>query len=140
MSAMDIAIPLLRQHEGLRLTPYKCTADALTIGYGRNLDAKGITLPEAEMMLRTDSMEAETDAQIFCGPAWPRLNEVRRAVVIDMAFNLGLTRLSKFRNFQAQLFIGNYEGAAQEMLNSRWAYQVGGRADHLSRLMREGHI
>ena len=44
----------LALHEGLRLKPYKCTSGALTIGYGRNLDARGITEAEAEMMLSHD--------------------------------------------------------------------------------------
>ena len=73
---------------------------------------------------------------------WPAiaqtLDEVRQSVLIDMHVNLGLSRLQGFRNTLALIGVGKYEAAAQEMLDSKWAEQVGRRAQRLSRMMSTG--
>jgi len=51
----QIAIEQLKHDEGIRLFPYQCSADKLTIGYGRNLEDNGISEHEAEQMLLTDT-------------------------------------------------------------------------------------
>lgn len=125
--------------EGLELKPYRCTSDALTIGYGRNLDSMGITQAEAEMMLTNDVRGAMVDAMRFVPlDCWDVLSTSRRSVLINMAFNLGLTRLSKFKNFRQALIEHDYPRASVEMMDSRWARQVGNRAERLSEIMREG--
>lgn len=138
MSAMDIALDAVKIDEGLRLTPYICTEGKLTIGYGRNLDSIGITEEEANAMLLTDLVRAEADARVFVGAVWPELSDVRQAVLINMSLNLGLTRLSKFIRFRASLQSQDWTAAAAEMLDSRWANQVGRRAMRLAEEMREG--
>lgn len=138
MTATEIAQQQLKIDEGLRLKPYYCTAGALTIGYGRNLDAVGITEAEADIMLRADVEVAERAAEALVGDAWSSLSPTRQAVVINMAFNLGQTRLAAFKNFMAALRAADYDTAADEMLDSRWARQVGDRATRLSEVMRSG--
>lgn len=137
MDARDIALQALKIDEGLRLHPYLCTAGKQTIGYGRNLDDVGITEAEAEAMLRSDIEIAIQDAKSFATAAvWQRLSPYRQAVLINMAFNLGLSRLSQFKRMQTNLARHAYADAADEMLNSRWARQVPNRARRLAELMR----
>ena len=61
MSNKETLIEQLMRHEGFRTKPYRCSAGKLTIGYGRNLDDKGITKAEAFMMLKNDIEEAYLD-------------------------------------------------------------------------------
>ena len=127
----------LVRHEGLRLKPYRCSAGKLTIGVGRNIEDVGITEEEAMTMLSNDISRVigELDRRI---PAFASLNEVRRRVLIDMGFNLGSNRLMKFRRMLAALEAGDYAQAAVEMLDSRWARQVGNRAVSLKNMMETG--
>ena len=138
VGALEIAEVLVKHHEGLRLNPYICPAGALTIGYGRNLEDRGLTTAEAEFLLRNDLETAEADARAFARGIWYELTEARQAVLVDMAFNLGYTRLSRFKRFRAALAASDYTLASVEMLDSRWAEQVGPRANTLSTLMKRG--
>jgi lysozyme len=122
-------------HEGLKLKPYTCTAGALTIGVGRNLDANGISEAEAMAMLENDinSCIAELDR---AKPSWIKHASHRQNVLIEMCFNLGITRLLKFVKMWEALENRDYDKAAFEMLNSMWAVQVGKRAQTLSNRMK----
>lgn len=140
MDYMRIAKKLIKKHEGLRLKPYRCPAGKLTIGYGRNLDDVGISEGEAEVLLTNDISRAIGEAQILAGHAWVDLSDNRKAVLVDMVFNLGLTRLSKFYKFLAALREGDYATAAKEMLNSKWAKQVGRRAITLAYIMEHDKL
>lgn len=123
-------------HEGLRLKPYKCPAGYLTIGVGRNLETKGISREEALFLLRNDIKEVE---QALSKYDWyTKLDPIRQKVLIDMCFNLGLAGLLQFRRMITALISGDYETAADEMLASKWAQQVGARAQRLARMMRTG--
>lgn len=133
---MNNVSDLIKIHEGLRLKPYRCTADKLTIGYGRNLEDRGISEAEAEMLLRNDIIEVT--GQLCMEPYWSQLNIVRQAVLIDMCFNLGYSGLKKFKRFLAALEEGDFRTAAEEMMDSRWAEQVGTRATRLCNLMLTG--
>lgn len=125
---------LLRAHEGLRLKPYKCTAGKLTIGYGRNLEDNGITENEAEILLATDIQNAYKEVSKF--EFWNRLTLDRKAVLVDMCFNMGISKLKTFKKFLSALERANYNVAADEMLDSKWARQVGSRAQDLYNLMK----
>jgi lysozyme len=127
----------LIQHEGLRLKPYRCSAGKLTIGIGRNIEDVGITEEEALVLLGNDISRviAEIDKKI---PAFSSLDEIRKRVLVDMCFNLGISRLMKFRRMLAALEAGDYAQAAVEMMDSRWARQVGSRAERLKYMMKTG--
>jgi lysozyme len=137
MSYRDIVRELVISHEGLRLKPYPDTVGKLTIGVGRNLDDKGISKQEAMMMLDADLADAERDA-VSVVPSFVALSANRKAVLIDMALNLGRTRLAGFKNMLARIDSADFEGAAAQMLQSKWARQVGVRATQLAHLMRTG--
>ncbi|PCJ26473.1 MAG: hypothetical protein COA94_05030 [Rickettsiales bacterium] len=126
---------LIKLHEGLELKPYRCTAGELTIGYGINLDA-GITEEEADYML--DNRVRSLTTQLHNIDFWIELSGVRRAVLIDMAYNLGLSGLLKFRRMLAAMEVRDFDKAAIEMENSRWFNQVGNRSKRLQKMMITG--
>lgn len=137
MNSQSLAKAMLRNDEGLRLKPYHCTADKLTIGYGRNLEDRGISENEAEVLLANDVSEIHEDlSEIY--DFFNTLTPTRQAVLISMAFNLGLNGLNKFRKMIKAIEDNDYAEAASQMLDSRWANQVGKRAQRLSRLMVTG--
>jgi len=130
-------IEQLRTHEGVRQFPYQDTVGKWTIGVGHNLSDKGLSFPIIDTLLREDIAEVQKELDDLY-PAWCNLSENRQMVLVNMGFNLGVPRLSKFKKFLAALDDGNYQVAASEMLNSRWAEQVGNRAIELSKMMNEG--
>ncbi|MGL4225940.1 MAG: glycoside hydrolase family protein [Vibrio sp.] len=132
----QLATKLIKKHEGLRLTPYRCSNQKLTIGYGRNLQDNGITIEEAENMLQHDLSNTIREAESL--PFFSSLNEPRQAVIVDMIFNLGLPRFTMFKKMISAIEGKHWHLAADEMLNSRWARQVGNRSKTLSEMMRVG--
>lgn len=123
--------------EALKLKPYKCTANKLTIGVGRNLDDRGITKEEAMYLLNND-IDLVCDQLDKYIPWWRDLSDVRQQVLANMAFNLGIKGLLGFKNTLAKIKAGDYAGAADNMLASLWARQVGNRAKRLAELMKKG--
>ena len=133
----DAMVRQLRLHEGERLKPYRDTVGKLTIGVGRNLDDCGISAQESAILLANDIGDMERELQRAL-PWVARLDEVRARVLVDMAFNLGIVGLLNFKRTLAAVEAGDYQQAATMMLDSKWAKQVGGRAERLSRMMLTG--
>jgi lysozyme len=127
----------LMRDEGVRLKPYRDSVGKLTIGVGRNLDDVGISHDEADVLLRNDIDRASAWLRTHF-PWTLALDEVRRAALVNMAFNLG-GRLEGFVQLLARLEAGDYESAAKEMLDSAWAHQVGPRAVRLAEQIRTGN-
>ena len=133
---MPDIIEQLKLHEGVKLEPYEDTEGYQTIGIGRNLDSKGITEEEAIYMLENDVEQVVSQLQ---GYEWfNKLDTIRQKVIVDMAFNLGVNGLLSFKNMIQAIKENNYHEASQEMLDSRWAEQVGQRANRLSEMMETG--
>ena len=134
---MNKIIEMLIRHEGMRLKPYTDTVGKLTIGVGRNLTDNGITEEEARSMLKSDIHDATKD--IRNNFKWyDTLSTNRKRVIIAMVFNMGINRFKRFKKTIAHIESEDYEDAALEMLRSKWALQVGKRADELSKIMRNG--
>ena len=129
-------IASVKTHEGLKLQVYKCPANRLTIGYGRNLDDRGISKEEAEMLLLNDLETSTKEAKKF--EFYENLTSNRQDVIVEMIFNMGLTRFKEFKKTIGYINQANYSAAADEMLDSRWAKQVGQRALTLSNKFRAG--
>ena len=147
-------IEQLKRHEGFRSDYYQCTAHKQTIGYGRNVDNNNFTddelfmlgrdefdlepmsRDEAEHLLENDvlAIERKLKKRIYMR----HLNSARKAVCINMAFNLGVAGFLKFKNAIRAIEGGHYDTAATEMLDSRWARQVPSRAKELIAQMKEG--
>lgn len=135
MNTHRLAQELLRD-EGLRLKPYRCTAGRLTIGVGRNLDDRGITRCEALVLLDNDIKACW--GQLAVALPWVmQAPEAVQEVLVNMCFNLGLAGLLGFRQTLDYLKAGLRMDAAEEMLRSKWAEQVGARAERLARKLRE---
>ncbi len=132
---------MLLVHEGKKRFVYRCTSNALTIGVGRNIDPNkgGIGLSDDEIlyMLRNDikRVYGELDSNL---PWFEDLDDVRQDVLSDMCFNMGISRLLSFRKMLAAVELGLYDRASDELLNSKYAEQVKGRALKLARMMKEG--
>ena len=131
----------IRQNEGLRLKPYTCTKGKLTIGYGRNLTDKGITVAEADYLLSNDINEAcDNIKQVFDIKALKDFNYDRHMVLVDMMFNLGLSGFMKFKNMIEAIKKGDWAKAADEAENSLWFKQVGERAKRDVEILRKGQL
>ena len=147
-------------HEGLRLQVYQDTLGIDTIGIGRNLEDRGITKEELDWMdmpnmdavyehgiREADAMYlAQNDVQIVeeellrAHPCVEDLDAVRQLVLVDMAFNMGVPRLCKFKKMWNAIHENKFDVAAKEMLDSRWANQVKSRAVKLANAMHNGEF
>ena len=146
--------------EGLRLQVYKDTLGIDTIGIGRNLEDRGISKEELDWMdipsidhvyewgiteadavyLATNDVQIVEEELVRAHPCVDRLDSVRQLILIDMAFNMGVHRLCKFKKMWAAVECEDYPTAAKEMLDSRWAKQVKGRATKLANAMHNGEF
>lgn len=127
---------LLIKDEGLKLTPYADTKGNITIGVGRNLAANGVSYDEAMFMLANDVFKACRFAGQF--PWFDGLSNNRRLVIASLIFNMGYLGFLGFSKMIAALANKDFHAAANEMLSSKWAVQVGLRAQRLSDMMRDG--
>lgn len=130
---MNEIIADLKRDEGFRGRIYKCPADKWTVGYGRNLEDLGVTEEEAEQMLRNDVARVERELD-RAYPWWVKCPGSVRRGLVNMAFNIGLSRLAGFKKMLACLQAGDYRGAAREALESKWAGQVGDRSKRIAEL------
>ena len=144
MTLFEQLVFQIKDHEG-EVTNERgdhiCYQDSLginTIGYGRNIDEKGLTDDEAEYLLKNDIAESIYAASSLLSSTWDMLSQNRRAVVVDMVFNMGLTRFMGFKKMIAALDAGDYYEAAEQMIDSKWYRQVGRRGERLVNMMREG--
>jgi lysozyme len=136
---------LLTLHEGLRLNAYDDATGKtlqrgdtlignLTIGIGRNLSSNGLTRREVAGLLRNDIQSARKKARRY---KWfEALNEVRQSVILSLLFNMG--SIDSFKKMRAAISVKNYELASIELLDSRYAEQVGDRAIVLAGYLRTG--
>lgn len=130
---------LLIEHESCRLFPYTDTTGHLTIGVGRNLTDRGISTNEALYLLDDDIsyFTIKLNHYLDC---FSKLDENRQIALIDMCFNLGVQGFLGFHRVISALEDGDYPRAAAEMLDSKWATQVGDRAINLAKIIRTGEI
>ena len=150
----------LIQHEGMVLTVYQDTLGIDTIGIGRNLKDRGISKEELDYMdipsmaIVYEHGITEADARYLAmndikiveeelcrvQPVVNDLDAVRQLILMDMAFNMGVPRLCKFKRMWGAIYDHKFDAAGREMLDSRWAAQVGKRATKLSDAMKTGEF
>lgn len=146
----------IKRHEGCVLHVYRDSMGILTAGYGHNCESHHlvykegdpITQEQADLWLVDDTAQASRDLQQRL--QWTdNLENIRRDALVNMTFNLGISRLLGFHRTLTMIEAGNYEGGAEAMLESKWAEQVGkeppnekepygGRAYELSQQMKTG--
>jgi lysozyme len=137
MQDLDKLYDILREEEGLELKPYEDTEGVFTIGYGRNLRDKGISKEEAKVLLANDIAESVTIARSLF-PEWAGHSSARQVVLAAMVFQMGRAGVAAFQEMRKALMSGNYEVAADEMLDSKWARQTPARANRMADIMRAG--
>jgi lysozyme len=127
----------LIKDEGERFMLYKDSEGILTIGVGRNIQERGISKDESELMLSNDINIVYNQA-LNNFPWFDSLNDTRKCVILNMLFNIGLTRLTGFKKMLAAIEAKDYKEAAVQMLDSKWAKQVKVRACRLAKEMQDG--
>ena len=139
-SFLTEATEQIKLDEGCVLHAYRDTLGYLTIGYGRLIDKKkngGISHEEAEMLLHND-IDRKLSELRKKYPHFDKLDDPRKGVLLNMAFQMGVGGLLGFRNTLAKIEAGDYEGAAANMLKSKWAQQTPNRAKRMAEQMRTG--
>ena len=131
-------IDQLRIHEGVEKTVYNDSEGIPTIGVGRNLRDRGLSDDEIDYLLSND-IDIVVDELDKVMPWWKDLDEVRQRVLCDLVFNLGMPRFSGFKKSISYMKQQMWDQAADELLDSKWARQVGRRAETLSEMMRTGN-
>ena len=146
--------------EGMRLQVYNDTLGIYNIGIGRNLEDRGITKEELDWMdipnidvvyemgiteadavyLATNDVQIVEEELVRAHPCVDRLDSVRQLILMDMAFNMGVPRLCKFKKMWNAVHEEDFPTAAKEMLDSRWANQVKSRATKLANAMHNGEF
>ena len=154
----DDFVQSLVAHEGYRKNVYQDTLGIDTIGIGRNLEDRGITaeelahldIPNIEAVyehgityadavyLACNDIEIVEEELLRHQPCVSELSATRQMVLMDMAFNMGVPRLLKFKKMWAAIHEGEFDTASKEMLDSRWAVQVGARSQKAALRMRIG--
>ena len=130
-------IKQMRFHEGVRNKVYKDHLGIETIGVGRNLVDRGLSDEEVDYLLTNDITIVENE--LDNGLSWWRdLDEVRQRALADLAFNKGLPRLHGFVKMLDALQRRDYHAAADELLDSKYAKQVGERSNRVAEMIRTG--
>jgi lysozyme len=142
--AMDI-YTILEFEEGLSLTPYLCSRGYVTIGLGTKLHkSKGLDPNDfpisisrkmaVEWLYSEVALKNERLVNMF-GSDYTNLSPDRQAIIMSMAYQLGTTGVSMFKNMWVYLSVDHFQNAAMEMLDSRWAKQTPERAKRHKRVM-----
>lgn len=134
---MDKLIRDMKRQEGFEPNMYRCSSGKMSIGYGLNLEA-GITEEEATALLSMRVAGLRARCSLTFAPFWESLSDNRQDVLVNMAYNIGLRGVLGFRKMLLAITHRNFKRAAEEMLDSKWATQVKGRAEELSNIMLEG--
>lgn len=122
--------------EGLKLKSYVDTVNKLSIGYGRNLSDDGITAIEANYLFDNDFARTQNELSHF--PWFTKQSENVQDALLNMNFNLGITRLLEFKDMIEALDVKDFNKAATAALNSEWAKEVGERAKDIAVMLRQG--
>jgi lysozyme len=132
-SIRNIVFNDLQRFEGLRLKPYKCSAGKLTIGYGRNLEDRGISEAEANMLLAEDYDNCYKLAERLVKPEDHPASAM--VVLVEMIFQLGFEGTRLFKRFLAAINKKDYKLASLEIKSSTWAEQTPNRVKYLASLL-----
>lgn len=128
---------LTELNEDRRNKPYMDSVGKLTIGVGHNLTDVPLPDPVVDLLLEFDYAAAQ--AAVEARYSWyATLDPVRKAVLVDLAFNMGMQTLKGFKNSLAYFAAGDYEKAADNFMLSKWYRQVGVRGPRMMNMLRSG--
>lgn len=114
----------LEKHEGRKSRPYKCSKGYLTIGIGRNLETNPLSNEEIDFLFSHDLNEVVRDLESMFGNIFSEFSPARRLALVDMRFNLGYHRFRSFKKMLAAIRERDWDRAAEEALDSKWAQDV----------------
>ena len=144
---VNLALVLVKDAEGFYADTYLCPAGKLTQGYGRNLEAHQLS-EEEKAELNEDGTVSEEVAEKWALKELLECEEklsqniiyknqtvIRKAVLLDMCFNIGYAGLMKFKKMWFALGNKDYPMASREMKDSSWYIQVGNRGKRNVQIM-----
>lgn len=130
---MDKLAESIKKHEGFRDVVYKDSLGNLTCGWGHLLaEGSKVSLAIAEIFLAQDIATAVNDFMKLPNNYRRKLDEARRRVIVELIFNMGLSRLLGFKKFWVAVELEDWVEAKVQLLDSHWAAQVKGRAEELA--------
>lgn len=153
MAITDKLIERTKKHEGYKTAPYKDTVGKWTVGYGRNLEDNPLTVAEVLELFKRTKFNSTVDADVFFEDLlieditshkeelqdklvlFPMCDADEQTVLIDMAFNLGVPTLLKFKGMLHAIDNDDNVQAAVELLDSKYAEQVKTRAVDNAKLL-----
>ena len=147
---LQIALDLVKDAEGFEPHEYRCTAKKLTQGYGRNLEAHPLSEEEKAELSSDGSVSEEVaerwaikelyecEEKLNSNIIYQKQSDVRKAVLLDMCFNIGYTGLMKFKKMWFALGNRDFAEASRQMKDSSWYIQVGNRSKRNVILMAKG--
>jgi len=136
---MGQLIDMIKRHEGVKSKVYKCTQGFETIGVGRNISESGLGLSDDEIDYLLHNDLERCDAELAKAYDWySELDKPRRDAMVDICFNLGITRLRGFVKALEAMSRQQFDIAADEFMDSKWATQVGYRAEEVTEMIRTG--
>lgn len=149
---LDLAMNLVIEAEGFEPKPYYCPAGKLTQGYGRNLEAHPLSVEEMNE-LNTDGSVGEyvatkwvlqelldCEMKLMNNIIYKSQSPVRKAVLLDMCFNIGYAGLMKFKKMWFALGNKDFPSATREMKDSKWYTDVGNRSKRNVEIMASNQI
>lgn len=149
---LDLALKLVKEGEGFYAEQYYCPAGKLTQGYGRNLEVHPLSDEEKNELYDDGTVSPHVaekwalDELIDCevklnqNIIYQKLTEVRKAVLLDMCFNIGYAGLMKFKKMWFALGNRDYAEASRQMKDSKWYTDVGTRAKRNVEIMASNMI
>ena len=147
---LDMALDLVKEAEGFSATRYLCPAKKITQGYGRNLEAHPLTEEEEAELSEEGTVSERTatkwalkelvecEIKLSQNIIYNKLSPTRKAVLLDMCFNIGYTGLMKFKKMWLALGNRDFAEASRQMKDSNWYVQVGNRSKRNVNLMAKG--
>jgi lysozyme len=134
----SICTTKLIEHEGIKYKPYLDTKNKITIGIGRNLTDRGMSKDEVIILFNNDL--DLVISQLSNYDWYNKLDDIRKYVLIDMCFNMGIDKILGFKDMITYLEQSNYSKAADEILSSKFARDTKSRAIDLFKIMRSGKL
>ena len=150
MNYFEKAVELVKEAEGFKPSEYICLAGKRTQGYGRNLEVHPLSETELNQLDSKGMVDMITAARwakeellglelrLIEEPSFKECNDIRKAVLLDMAFNMGFDGLMKFKMMHKALINRDWLQAGLEMKDSKWYTQVGNRSKRNYTLMVKG--
>jgi lysozyme len=136
---LDLALKLVKEAEGFEPHEYRCTAKKLTQGYGRNLEVHPLSDEEKAELNEDGSVSKEVaekwaikelnecEYKLSKNIIYQKQSDIRKAVLLDMCFNIGYSGLMKFKKMWIALGERDYAEASRQAKDSAWYVQVGNR-------------